>query len=355
MDSPSPIPNLFIVGAAKSGTTFLWHNLKNHPNIFVPDDELFKEPAFFSDKGKHLGISQYLEIFKNAGKNHKWVGEASTAYLTDPHSAKQIYTFNPNSKIIIILRDPVERAYSLYNWMVQDGYEYAETFEKALYLEKTRINRQIPNWYEPEYYWNYLYYHSGLYYSQVQRYVELFGENVLVLKFEDVIKNKNKEYKKTFSFLKLHPIELTHQKHNKSYQVHSVKSQFILRKLNDSLIPFRLNSCPISIIKIIQLYTSIIWKLYQENISLDSLSSHIVLIRKIIHSIQHEENLFGSITTKHQRDFLLKIGLIAQPPVPMNSITREKLQHQYKKDILKLENFTNIDLKSWLSSSSYSE
>ena len=157
MDRQNIKPNLFVVGAARSGTTSLWQCLKRHPMIFMPEDEICKEPAYFSIKGRDLGYERYIDVFQSAKKNHKYIGEASTAYLTDPTSSKQIYEFNPNAKIIILLRNPIDRAYSLYNWMVQEGYEYSESFKKGLKLENERINKKIPNWFEPEYYWNYLF------------------------------------------------------------------------------------------------------------------------------------------------------------------------------------------------------
>ena len=146
------LPNFFIVGGARCGTTSLWQHLSMQPEVFMPEDEMVKEPAFFSYVGQRRTFDQYIDIFKEAGENHKWIGEASTVYLTDPESARSIYDFNKNARIIIMLRNPVHRAYSLYNWMVQDGYEYAGSFKKALSLEENRKNVKIPNYFEPEYF-----------------------------------------------------------------------------------------------------------------------------------------------------------------------------------------------------------
>ncbi len=70
-------PNFFIVGAAKAGTTSLWKLLKKHPNIFMPEDELYKEPAFFSDI-RPMSFQQYLDIFSSASSSDLLIGEAST-------------------------------------------------------------------------------------------------------------------------------------------------------------------------------------------------------------------------------------------------------------------------------------
>ncbi len=130
-------PNFFIVGAAKSGTTSMWWYLKQHRQVFMPNDELNKEPAFFSDKSS-MSLEEYLKLFEAAEEQHKVIGEVSTAYLVDPKSARRIKEFNPEAKILILLRNPVDRAYALYNWMVQEGYEYCLSFRKALKIRKEK-------------------------------------------------------------------------------------------------------------------------------------------------------------------------------------------------------------------------
>ena len=108
-------PNFLIVGAQKSGTTSLFHYLRRHPKIFLSP---IKEPAYFSKyrgsvpfKNKKPTKEQYLELFQNV-KDESAIGEVSTPYLFDQDSATNIYKTIPNAKIIIILRDPTERAYS---------------------------------------------------------------------------------------------------------------------------------------------------------------------------------------------------------------------------------------------------
>ena len=104
-------PNLFIVGAPKCGTTFLYHYLKKHPDIYFPD---FKEPHFFGgdlnrrNGAYNLSLNEYKNLFKT---DKKVVGEASTLYLFSKKSAEEIYNFNPQCKIIIMLRDLAEAIY----------------------------------------------------------------------------------------------------------------------------------------------------------------------------------------------------------------------------------------------------
>lgn len=229
-------PNLFIVGASKSGTTTLYHYLKKHLQVFMPEDELYKEPAFFSIKGEKMGYEKYIDIFKNAQSSHKYIGEASTAYLTDDVAAKRIYDYNKDSKIIVLLRNPVDRAYSLYNWMVQEGYEYSLNFEIALKKELYRKQKKIPNFFEPEYYWNYMYFASGLYYEQVKRYFELFNsENIKVIIFEDMVKDIQKTYQEVSSFLEIEYQEIDIEKENESQSVYLPLLSFFGRKVTSRI------------------------------------------------------------------------------------------------------------------------
>ncbi len=291
-------PNFFIVGAAKAGTSSLWQYLKQHPQIFMPEDELNKEPGFFSNlrKGKRT-LNNYLEFFSDTKKHHVLVGEASTAYLTDPSSAKNIYNFNHNAKIVIILRDPTERACSLYRWMTQEGYEYAPTFKIALKLEKYRKNKNIPNFFEPEYYYNYLYFNSGLYYQQVKRYLDLFDKrNVHIIKFDDLKDDFEKTYANLCSFLEIEKNPISPKVFNKSKSTFSPTIQFMLRKIN--------------------------------NFS--------------------NKYLKKKYSNKKTRDNLMRLGIINKKPPEIKSQIKQILINKYEQDIKNLSKLTDINFNSWL-------
>src|ERR1700733_8619605 len=122
--------NLFIVGAAKCGTTSLYEYLNQHPEIYMCP---VKEPHFFSNKVENLNkdlyrapepgkkyhtkvikdIDVYTSLFDD-GAAYKIRGEASPSYLWDSDVAQKLYQYNPNAKIIIILRDPIDRLVSAY-------------------------------------------------------------------------------------------------------------------------------------------------------------------------------------------------------------------------------------------------
>jgi hypothetical protein len=288
-------PNFFIVGAARAGTTTLYSYLQQHPKVFMPENELYKEPAFFSSLRKSIGLEDYLDIFKNADDRHHCIGEASTAYLTDTTSPKKIYQFNPSAKIIIILRNPADRAYSLYTWMVQEGYEWAGSFEKALKLESIRKNKYIPSFFEPEYYWNYMYYSSGLYFKQIKRYYNVFEkDNILVLNFNELVNNPNDVYRKVCYFLAISYESISIEIKNESKSVYSSILSFLGRKLNNNL-------------------------------------------NRII-------SMFIDISNKYQRDKIIHLLQRNNKPNRLNENIRNKLLYEYKEDIEKIWQLTGINL-----------
>jgi hypothetical protein len=162
-------PNLFILGAAKCGTTSLWHYLRQHPDIFM---SAWKEPSLFSDTYNAVpNIVDYMDIFAAAG-DRKVVGEASVAYLPTARAPAALQAFCPDAKYLVILRHPADRAYSLYHHMRYRGHEFAPTFELALRLENFRMGRPRFWSHATHIPWNFLYFTSGLFGRQISRYLE---------------------------------------------------------------------------------------------------------------------------------------------------------------------------------------
>lgn len=200
-----PKPNFFIVGAAKSGTTSLWMYLKQHPDIFMPPTMATKEPSYFCKLYGFRDYDRYLNLFKKA-QGISAIGEASTPYLSSPESASWIKTEYPFSKIIIILRNPVKRAYSLYNWMISEGYEWVFPFEKALEIEESRLKDKRFEYNNPQYFYNYLYFYSGLYSEQIKRYLDVFPkEQIRIYLLEDLKQDPIGLTKEIYKFLKVDP------------------------------------------------------------------------------------------------------------------------------------------------------
>ena len=167
------LPNFFLVGAAKAGTTAVYAYISQHPEIYLSP---LKEPKHLSisankfphngpgDKKVDDGIiksrEEYLNLFKDA-ENVKVVGESSADYLYFYNSViPLIKTISPYAKILIMLRNPVDRAYSAYRHMLMDNRENL-SFEKALKYEDQRRSRNY------EFIW--FYKDVGFYYKQVKQ------------------------------------------------------------------------------------------------------------------------------------------------------------------------------------------
>jgi hypothetical protein len=198
------LPNFLIVGAAKSGTTSLYAYLAQHPDVYLCP---VKEPCFFSDGNPRLVRTnlEYEALF-DTRTSEKAVGEASASYLYDPEAPKKIKALMNGVKIIIILRNPINRAYSQWGQIFyQLGYEEL-SFEEALLEEDTRISLGKFNEDSPFYYGFYHYFHVGLYYEQVKRYFDIFyRERVQVHIFEEFIKDPGQTCKEIFSFIGVDP------------------------------------------------------------------------------------------------------------------------------------------------------
>ena len=197
-------PNLFIVGAPKCGTTFLYQYLKKHPDIYFPN---FKEPHFFGSdlKRKNDAYDLTLKDYENLFNSNKTIiGEASTFYLFSKKAANEIYNYNPNAKIIIMLRDLVDLVHSLHSQFVFSGDEIIEDFSKALELEESRLNgNNIPNQTTIV---NKLFYITNILSvpNNIKSYISLFGiENIKFISLKDIKENPSIIYKDTLDFLNI--------------------------------------------------------------------------------------------------------------------------------------------------------
>jgi len=168
------LPNFFILGAGKCGTTSLYHYLKNHPDIYLSP---VKEPCFFCETFQIIkNPVDYARLFDAAGTK-TLIGEASHVYFTNPSSAGTLRQFFPDAKFILILRHPADRAYSLYHHMRRYGYETLGTFEKALSAEEKRVSSEFFRRHCNQYLYNFFYFRSGLFGEQVERYFSLFSRS----------------------------------------------------------------------------------------------------------------------------------------------------------------------------------
>jgi hypothetical protein len=222
-------PNFFLVGAAKAGTTSIYAYLSQHPRVFFPK---VKEPHFFTQVraapeqrflieavGKR---SAYLRLYAGATGNSV-IGDASPSYLWHPEVPKRIRTEVPKAKIAIILRDPVERAYSHYLMDYREGVQNRPFYEALL----DDMKRAEKGWGI-----SYLYYELGLYAEQVQRYLEAFGpEQVKVLMFDDLRHDPGAVLGELADFLGLDPSPLAAIDTSRKYNSYAAPRNQYLRRL----------------------------------------------------------------------------------------------------------------------------
>ncbi len=186
------LPDFFIVGHAKSGTTALYRMLRAHPQIFMPDN---KEPWFFASdmrprfQPRKAGpspetLEEYSALFAGAREDQR-VGEASSSYLWSRTAAEAIAEVQPEARIIAILREPASFLRSLHLQLLQTHVESVQDFSVAIGLESERAQgRQIPRRsHRPQL----LRYSEHVRYAeQLRRYHSVFSpEQVLVLIYEE--------------------------------------------------------------------------------------------------------------------------------------------------------------------------
>jgi len=314
-ESQSLLPNFFIVGAAKSGTTSLYNYLRQHPQIYLPP---VKEVYFFAtdiDNNKfrpdyardvNININKWLEsgmktelfqafisdwekykrIFQfAAGK--KAVGEMTNAYLYSTQAAKNISQKFPDAKIIMILRNPVERLFSHYLMDLRTGYE-AENFLPSL---KKDMSSEVKGWGISN-----LYLELGMYHEQVKRYLDNFpAEQVKIFLYNDFKKDAGLVLKEISRFLEV----------DSSFQFD------ISRSYNTASVP----------------KTKWLGKFVQRNRGINFLKSRL---------------------PKQWNTRLKKILFTSRNKPEMTGEERKFVADLYKEDIKKLSLLINTDLSSWM-------
>jgi hypothetical protein len=177
------MPDFFVVGHPKSGTTALYEMLRQHPQIHMP----VKEPSFFVSEvraSRERTLDSYLSLFEDARPDQR-IGEATPSYLWSAHAAERIAELRPDARIIALLREPASFLRSFHLDMVRINAETEKDFAKAIALEgERRAGRSIPpDSTRPEWL---LYSEHLQYVTQLRRYHAVFPpEQVMVLIYED--------------------------------------------------------------------------------------------------------------------------------------------------------------------------
>ena len=200
------LPNFLVIGAAKSGTSSLYQYLVQHPQVYGSRK---KEPSFFAFEGETVRfqgpgdevynnsvvtqLEDYTALFR--GVSHEIaVGEASVVYLYSEKAPARIRHYIPGTKLIAILRNPVDRAISSYSHLLRDQREPNRDFSKALEAEEKRI---AANW---QHLWHYT--RMGFYFNQLKRYFDLFpSKQIAVFTYDEFSSNPLETLQAIFRFL----------------------------------------------------------------------------------------------------------------------------------------------------------
>jgi hypothetical protein len=270
------LPNFIVVGANKGGTTSIYHYLKQHPEVYLSP---IKEPHYFSKdidvrlfskefaQNKLQDIEKYVDgdmseeyhaafvrswetyqkLYKHV-KQEKAIGELSTSYLYSAVAAEEIRNHLGIIKIIICLRNPVDRAYSHYRMNIWTGNSNEFDFTKALQDDYHHIPKAWGN--------AHLYVEIGMYYEQVKRYIDMFGrENVKIVFTEDMKLDATSVVKEIYKFIGVDDtfIPDTDKRYNEVYTPKFKNFTYTLNKLGirtlmKRLAPDRLKKVIISLL-----------------------------------------------------------------------------------------------------------
>jgi len=196
-------PDFIIIGVMKGGTTSLYDYLNQHPDVQMSRE---KEVNYFSMY--YYRSKLFYKSFFSYKSENKMAGEASPFYFFHPQVPVRIKRDLPQAKIILILRDPVLRAYSQYNHI--KGVDSAANFDEAIQLENKRVTKEMEKkaatepYYANQSYLSFSYFSKGLYFKQLSNWLKHYKkEELLILKSEDLFENPKKELKKMYQYLGL--------------------------------------------------------------------------------------------------------------------------------------------------------
>lgn len=200
------IPNFFIVGTLKSGTTALCEYLREHPQVFI---SRHKEPGYFAldlpSRRQVKNEEDYLKLFQTTAKGAKAFGEGSVWYLYSSQAVANIRAFNPNARLIVMLRDPINMLCSLHSHLLLYFEENEPDFQRAWGLQDRRKSgKDLPL--RPELCDREMYQYEqiGKFGQQVRRVLSIFPrEQVKIVLFEDFVADTKSVYEDILDFLGL--------------------------------------------------------------------------------------------------------------------------------------------------------
>jgi Sulfotransferase family len=290
------LPNFLIVGVQKAGTTSIYNYLNEHPQVYMSP---IKETNFLekdwetidlalSTKQKIRTIEEYSQLFQNV-KDEIAIGEASPNYLFHYQtSIPRIQRYVPNAKLIVILRDPAERAYSDYLMHVRDCVGYRSLSEQI----KTSAHKSFIL-------------RKGFYHEPLKHYINAFGrDRIKVYLYKDLCNAPLEFMKSIYQFIEV----------DDSFEANISKKAQVARVPKNKMVNELLNKP-------------------------NSIRSSVTAIAKHILPSDFRQNL---------RKKLIKLNSQEKKQVPLKTQERQQLVELYREDILKLQDLIQRDLSFWL-------
>lgn len=213
-------PDFLIVGAQKAGTTALYHFINQHPQIVKKKGEVH-----FFDEQFYKGVEWYQNQFSPRPTPSHLIGDKSPYYLFHPYVPERVHRLYPNVKIIVLLRNPIDRAYSQY-WMNRRAHVEPLSFEDAIEAEPQRISGELDKL-KSDYYPNggphrrFSYISRSIYIDQIKNWLKFFPKKqMLVISSTDLRKNPQGVLNKCFNFLGIpkHPVEVKNPERHSEYE-----------------------------------------------------------------------------------------------------------------------------------------
>ena len=187
------LPNAYIIGVQKAGTTSLHNWLAQHPDIYAPLE--FKDVDYFANPAIAADAKERLEEDFASYNGEKVILQSQVNYILYPKALDRIKALTPQARLIVILRDPVDRAMSAYRYFKKMGNENRDAEEALLYKPKKKISYSKENS-------DFTYIEHGMYGRQLEAVYQKFNpEHILVLQFEELISQPQQLTSKVFNFL----------------------------------------------------------------------------------------------------------------------------------------------------------
>ncbi len=221
-------PDFIIIGAQKCGTSTLFGNLRKHPDIHLPN----KKQLLFFDENYSNGLEWYLTYFNNKNNPDKpfCTGEASPYYFFHPLAPARIHEVYPDIKLILLLRNPANRAYSQYHHMKRRG-RIPLSFEHCIRLEEDVLAKRKDAFYHDALHSDLVYRRFSFlarsrYAEQLTEWLKYFAVNqILIIKSENYFTDTENTFQELFRFLELPPFTMNLTKKHSSSDYPPMKAE----------------------------------------------------------------------------------------------------------------------------------